>query len=106
MLFCINLSSKELKKIKKADNAVSYKLISKLSSWHSLSFNQLLSIGRENGIEIIDDKQVYKKLSIIEDTIYKFRLSQSIRCYCIQSTEHDIPVLEIIHIDTQHKTQK
>ncbi len=77
-----------------------------MSSWYSLSFNQLLSMGRENGIEIINDKQVYKKLSIIEDTIYKFRLSQSIRCYCIQSTEPDVSALEIIHIDTQHKTQK
>lgn len=106
MLFCINLSSKELKRLKKADTSVSYKLISKLSSWYTLSFNQLLSIGRENGIERIDDKKVYIKLGIIEDTIYKFRISQSVRCYCIQSTESDIPVLEIIHIDTQHKTQQ
>lgn len=106
MLFCINLSSKELKRLKKADNAVSYKLISKLSSWYELSFNGLLARGAENGIKRIDDKKVNEKLGIIEDTIYKFRLSQSIRCYCIQSTESEIPVLEIIYIDTQHKTQK
>lgn len=106
MLFSINLSNKELKKLKKADSVVSYKLISKLSNWYSLSFEQLLSMGRENGIERVDDKKVYKNLSIIEDTIYKFRLSQSIRCYCIQSIEFDVPSLEIIHIDTQHKTQK
>ena len=99
MLFCINLS-------KKADYTVSYKLISKLSNWYDFSFQQLMAMGHENGIQRIDDINVNKKLGVIEDTVYKFRLSKSIRCYCIQSTEHDIPVLEIIHIDTQHKTQK
>lgn len=105
MFFKIELSNKELQSLKE-EKTLLYKLFSKFAHWRNKSFEDLLSLGKKNGLVRITDKKVYKKLNINEDTIYKFRLSDKYRCYCIQSINTKISALEIIFIDTKHTMQK
>lgn len=101
MFFAFNFSDKHLKGVKK-HNEVFYKLCCKLSIFSQLSFDKLVTDGKEKGIAKITDNNIYKMLKIDKTiTLYKFRVSDKIRCYCKRNLESP-ETLDLIFIDTNH----
>lgn len=104
MFFSIKFYQKHLKELKKHPQIL-YKLTSKLYIFSNQSFADLITQGKENGIAKVTDLNIHKKLKIdIELELYKFRLSQDIRCYAtkniVSSTEAG--VLDLVFIDVNH----
>jgi len=101
MFFSFVFTDKHLKNLKKQPD-IFYKLVSKLSIFSRFSIDELITSGKENGITKITDSNTYKKLNT--DTtiiIYKFRLSDKIRCYCTKNLESP-DTLNLIFIDVNH----
>lgn len=105
MLFAFNFSDKHLKELKK-HNEVFYKLCCKLSVFSQSSIEELITYGKENGITKITDRSIYKALQVDTTiTLYKFRISDKIRCYCKRNLESS-NTLDLIFIDVNHVIQK
>ena len=102
MFFSFVFKDKHLKNLKKHPD-IFYKLVNKLSIFSSSSIDELITLGKENGLAKITDKKTYKKLNI--DTtilVYKFRLSNKIRGYCSKNLESP-DTLNLFFIDANHE---
>lgn len=102
MFFEFSFSTKHLKELKKNPDAL-YKLVGKLVTFSALSFAELVTTGKENGLSKVSGTKIHKKLNI--DTqldVYKFRLSNKYRCYC---TKHLIlvNVMNLHFLDIHHQ---
>ena len=102
MFFSFVFTDKHLKNLKKHPDTF-YKLVNKLSIFSIASIDELITLGKENGLAKITDKNTYKKLNI--DTtiiVYKFRLSNKVRCYCSKNFESP-DTLNLFFIDINHE---
>ena len=101
MFFDVSLSDKHLKGLKK-NSDVFYLLISKMAVFSTLSFERLITIGKENGLAKITDLKIHKNLQVdTELDLYKFRISRKYRCYCTRNL-HSNNVLNLVFIDVHH----
>jgi hypothetical protein len=101
MFFSFSFSERHLKELKK-HNEVFYKLCCKLSIFSQSSIEELITNGKENGITKITERNIYKTLQVDTTiTLYKFRISNKIRCYCKRNLESS-NTLDLIFIDANH----
>lgn len=102
MFFSFVFEDGHLKDLKKYPQA-SYRLVNKISVFSRSSIEELITNGKENGITKITDVNIYKKLKIDTTlTIYKFRVSNKIRCYCTRNLASP-NTLNLIFVDVNHK---
>lgn len=101
MFFSISFEDKHLKNLKKHPDLF-YRLVNKLSVFSSSSIDKLITCGKENGITKITSDSIYKQLKIDDAlTVYKFRVSDKIRCYCHKNIASP-NTLNLIYIDVNH----
>lgn len=102
MFFEFSFSDKHLKELKK-NQEVLYKLTTKLVKFSTLSFEELVTLGKEKGIVKVSNSTIHKKINIDSQLdLYKFRLSKKSRCYCTRNLFLS-KAMRLVFIDINHR---